>query len=295
MPRRRWSRQTVIEAIRDRQRRGLPMTCVQKDDSGLAAAGRKWFGSWPDAVLAAGLQPKVRRTWSRESVLEAIRDWRRRGLPLADVWTDDKGLYLAARRRFGSWCDALLAAGLPVERREKWSRERVIAMLQEYERQGVTNIRKRDKALAGAVTKYFGTLKKARLAAGLEKRRRMWSDKRIIETIQDQHVRGLPQSAGHWNCRLASAAARHFGCWDHALVAAGFRPKKRVRWTKDLVLHAIRSRHRRGLSLTVVWKEEPSLSGAAYRIFGGWHEALAAAGITPEEATETYSREPNKG
>ena len=219
--RRKWNKETVIAAIQERNRQGLPLTRVRRDDSGLESAGHKWFGTWRSAVVAAGLTSTFRRTWSKMSVVRAIQDRHQKGKSMATTWEDDKGLYLAARRRFGSWQNALSAAGLPTVRRRKWSQERIVALLREYECQNVANIRTYDKGLASAITKYFGTLRKARLSAGLEGRRKRWSKQRIIEAIQDHYVRGNGQRTGWSHSKLRHAAIRRFGGWRNALVAAG--------------------------------------------------------------------------
>lgn len=54
----------------------------------------------------------ARRRWTRQLVIEAIQIRHARGLPLTEVKKYDSGLEAAARRRFGGWPDAVLAAGL---------------------------------------------------------------------------------------------------------------------------------------------------------------------------------------
>lgn len=55
------------------------------------------------------------------------------------------------------------------------------------------------------------------------------------------------------------------------------------KWDKQRVLAAIRRCHEQGRSLTTVWRDNNSLYQAGWRYFGGWHQALAAAGIEPPE------------
>jgi hypothetical protein len=48
-----------------------------------------------------------------------------------------------------------------------------------------------------------------------------------------------------------------------------------------MVIEAVRARYERGQSLTSnIFKDDAALAGAAYRLFGGWRQALTAAGIT---------------
>jgi hypothetical protein len=67
---RRWSRRAVLTAIADRRGRGRPLhySAVVAEDEPLLGAARRLFGSWNDALRAAGLDPeKVRNL--RDGVL----------------------------------------------------------------------------------------------------------------------------------------------------------------------------------------------------------------------------------
>ena len=80
---------------------------------------------------------------------------------------------------------------------------------------------------------------------------------------------------------LHCAARNHFGSWNKAVLAAGLKPSRK-QWTEQMVIEAVRARHQRGQSLTSkVFEDDAALAGAAYRLFGGWRQALTAAGITP--------------
>ena len=58
------------------------------------------------------------------------------------------------------------------------------------------------------------------------------------------------------------------------------------KWTKQSVIDAIRSRHERGLPLSRVWTEDKPLFRAAVRTFGGWTQALLAAGLGAKTAAK---------
>lgn len=60
----------------------------------------------------------------------------------------------------------------------------------------------------------------------------------------------------------------------------------RERWSPERIIERLRARHAAGLALTTraVLREEPKLYYAACSHFGGWREALSAAGIDPAEA-----------
>ena len=64
------------------------------------------------------------------------------------------------------------------------------------------------------------------------------------------------------------AAKQHFGGWPHCMRAAGLVPKPRM--THEDVVAALQYRHRQGLLMTTVWKENVALYGNAKRFFGSW-------------------------
>jgi hypothetical protein len=83
---------------------------------------RAVFGSWNEAVAAAGFPPRYRR-WTDQEILDAFYAWRfKHGrLPRVIDWphaTDEHPSYHTASRRFGSWNAAVRAAGYQPYREE---------------------------------------------------------------------------------------------------------------------------------------------------------------------------------
>ena len=79
-------------------------------------AARKYFGSWDRAMKASGLKyisPKI-RTWSKEKVVEEIKNMRKRNIKVNHnyVYEHHRPLYSAGYRHFGNWRKTLEAAGL---------------------------------------------------------------------------------------------------------------------------------------------------------------------------------------
>jgi lipase chaperone LimK len=75
-------------------------------------------------MVAAGLAPEeflaaTGNRWSKERILEVIHARQREGKPInySAIRREDSALISAARRYFGNWSKALLAAGVDVERR----------------------------------------------------------------------------------------------------------------------------------------------------------------------------------
>ena len=81
---------------------------------------------------------------------------------------------------------------------------------------------------------------------------------------------------------IVSAARRHFGSWNKAVLAAGVKPTKLLRvipWNEERVIEAILTRALRNESLAARVVEPRSLVEAGHRFFGGWAAAVTAAGL----------------
>ncbi len=78
----------------------------------VAAGARRHFGGWKTAFEAAGCAPPETLTWTKDAVIAAIRDEVAKGLPVnsARIMRRNANLYVAGRRRFGTWAAALIAA-----------------------------------------------------------------------------------------------------------------------------------------------------------------------------------------
>ena len=121
---RRWGRERIIERIRELHHEGADLSWRSVSleiDPALAAAALRpnGFASWRQAIAAAGLDiEEVARyqAWDAERVVDEIRALHRAGEPMSSrlVQISNQSLFCAARRRFGSWDEALSAAGLDV-------------------------------------------------------------------------------------------------------------------------------------------------------------------------------------
>ena len=285
---RKWDKQKIIEAIRERQQRGLSLSTVWKDDISLYAAAKHHFHGWQNAMSAVGLAGELEGQWTRQRVVAAIKARRERGESMASTYHRENSLFVAACQLFGGWPDALQAAGLDGNHQRRWSRERIIKELRVLHRSSSTNIKRHDTALWGAARRYFGSLDAARLAAGQERPVKKWSTCRVVEAIQDRHVRGVSIQRADWkgDRSLANAANKYFGNWNNALKAAGLdhlvahqMPKRE--WTKEAVIEAIQNRNRLGLPIHGIRHDDGSLFHGANKHFGCWSEALSAAGFQP--------------
>ncbi len=121
----KWSKEKIVETIKDLQRQSIDISAsnISKNFIPLftAACSRRYFSSWSNAVKAAGIDydqildaGKARRRekltkWSKDEVLEQVRLAESKNL--LTTYRDRLALYSAARREFGSWKQALEAAG----------------------------------------------------------------------------------------------------------------------------------------------------------------------------------------
>lgn len=135
-----WSRAKIVAVIRELHDQGVDLspTAIQKSHSALfsSARSRSHFGTWRAAIVAAELDydqiKRLQQRWSRESILDQIRDCHAAGEELLhpDFKARHRSLYLAAcaHRYFGSWRRAVETAGLNHEtmREERvWTRARI--------------------------------------------------------------------------------------------------------------------------------------------------------------------------
>ena len=143
----------------------------------------------------------------------------------------DVRLAYAAKRRFGSWAKAVDAAGLtdriPIAKPlRRWSKQQVVDAIQRAVRDGVrlSDISKNEQGLYNAAKTHFGTWRKAVRAAGVSPTHRQWSKQAIIAEIRERQRQGESLASGHPDtCGLVAAAARYFGTWSAAMLAAGIQ------------------------------------------------------------------------
>ena len=266
-----WTRERIIRHILEREADGRPLTTGGKGvDHQLYCAGRRIFGSWRNAILAAGIPPERVLTWERwtpAKIVAKIRSIARRRRPLTtdQVERRYRNLVSAARRHFGSWSKAVLAAGVDptkLQRVVPWNRERVIeAILTRALRNEPLVARLVEpRSLVEAGQRFFGGWQAAVATAGLDpkvtdmppRRRKAsrrgrartriadapeefaqpWSKERVVELIRArvrEHHRINAWAVSRDHPALYAAGRRHLNSWDEALLAAGFDPAEHRR------------------------------------------------------------------
>ena len=319
---RRWNNEIITHTIRGLHDHGVPINFAairnnfaaqnlpflhsllgfESNGNSLFRAAYRRFGSWDNAVAAAGLKPDDARLdirWSRDRIIEVLRDLEAQKFPLneAAVRHDDmrtvqktierlfqrpiegKGFVAVARVHFGSWYAAVDAAGFDaraVRKQNQWSKELVVAGIQALALAGrplFAHHMAQDESEEGAQIVSSGT--------------------------------GFATTPG----MLLDRACAWFASWDDALNAAGLDPgevRKRgesVRWSVAKVILSIRALQARGLRIN--WQavcdadrdkfadtleevlgtrvQPHALLGAGAARFGSWDRALAAAGFDPQD------------
>lgn len=113
-----WSEESICWHIISRHgREPLNYYYYVKHYPDVHAAAERFFGGWKYAIEACGFDySKIRKyqEWSRERVIEEIRDAYKRGKSLSSnyVQNNNKPLYMAAVKRFKSWGSAVRASGI---------------------------------------------------------------------------------------------------------------------------------------------------------------------------------------
>jgi hypothetical protein len=260
MPRRKWSREKIIEEIRRLAEEGHPLNIskVRKEFSSLVsiACSKKYFGSWRAAVEAAGINYNdviKAHKWTKEEIIERIKSLYSKGEDLRPkALSKDKenaALLSAARdpRYFGSWRAAVEAAGINYDEVAKQMREREVEQIKE---------------------------------SILKEIRQLYEEKGPEEI----------KSAWKNHPKLFRKARHRFGSWQKAVEAAGLNYTeivKRRKWTKEDIIEAIRKLYAEGkdLRISAVQREAPALLASAQSKshFGSWRKAVEAAGINYDE------------
>ena len=202
----------------------------------------KRFGSWDDAVRRAGLAPRSRvwRRYTDEELIDALQ--RAAGelgrAPTSKDLERTKGLPapLTYQTRFGSWSNALRAAGF-TPGRSRYTDEELLDDLQRIASElGRTpnseDLRKREGyANTGTYQARFGSWSEALRQAGFTAPLVRYTDDELIDALQHaaellgrrptaddlRDLEGLPDPTTYYD---------HFGTWQNALLAAGLTDRK---------------------------------------------------------------------
>lgn len=234
--RQRWDQESVKRAIQDRAASSerLNAKAVEMENSRLIAAARRLYGNWNNALLAAGVDPtsvrppstrRPRGSWSRETIIEQIRRYADREVPLYahHMRGVDNSLVSAATYYFGSWAQALEAAGEDpgsIRRNIPRDSEQIIGAIRDLTTAQVSvrdfSIRRHHRALYGAAQKHFGSWRNALKVSGVEESGRgpnsRWSREDMQAIVLEYVAVGYPLSrVFRRHSHLKAAILREWG------------------------------------------------------------------------------------
>lgn len=262
----KWTREEIIRRILDCDAKGYSLTVSHLGISQPPyQAGTRIFGSWRNALQAAGISPNRSRAdkWRPAKILLVIRKLSQRRRPLRKKELEERfgNLVSAARRIFGSWSKAILASGVDPVRLQRitpWTRERVLEVLltRALRNEPIAARAMEPRSIVDAGRRLFGSWPATLEAAGLD--------------LATALIRPRPTKP----CAAASFIADRVS-----------EPPLKPSWNPDTVVAAIRARlhQQKPLNAKTMLQEENSLYRAGRRYFKSWRNALLAAGLCPDK------------
>src|SRR5882672_2120050 len=254
--------------------------------------------------LATSILGFMRRVWNKGTILLTLRNLHQEGRDISYNRLAKKmqSLVSAAAYHFGSYRKAVERAGIDyaeVARRPRWTKPLIIQMIKQAKRKDndlhwSAVSRRRDElgraAFASLQDRLFGSWDRALHAAGLDadeiSRYRKWDRNTIVAELKERYSDEEALNSGALQREdpgVHAAAVRHFGTYDSALKAAGFKPdrlRQRRKWTREQVIRELKrfANSNGGLRDADLRSENPALYGAALRHFKNLSTAKRAVG-----------------
>ena len=237
----RWSRERIVVAIQQwTAENGSPPTAamwarggIPRDRFPAKSTVIEVFGSWNVALTEAGAL--CRRTrWPRERIVVAIQQWTAEhgSPPTCRTWGRSASPYdypvkTTVMEVFGSWNAALTEAGVGLSVRERrWTRESVIAAIQEWSAQHGCPPRPEVWARAGVPRDRFPSTSLVQKVCG------SWHkalDDASVLPVREQRWRNLDPAFGHWLAGLIDGE----GCFTVSRQSHGYGARFRLSLRDD--------------------------------------------------------------
>jgi len=170
-----------------------------------------------------------------KTVVKEIRRRARAGMPLNSGANRGDWLYASAVKYLGSWKAAVEAAGFDYEQ-VRWRPEadmaeaEVKAELKRLAASGEQLLAANHPKLSRAARLHFGSWRGALAAAGLPEAHRFWTRQRIVKELRERQRAGkalTTKGVLRDDRSLHDAIYRRFDSWNHALVTAKVKKKRR--------------------------------------------------------------------
>ena len=342
-----WSKEKIISEFQAIKLSGEPINhlALRKNHYQLICAAKNYFGSYKAAMEAAGFNPdqerlksgpakgSSQRKWDKDKVITELQGLKTNGesISIGLLRKNHSSLLYAMKYHFGSWAEAVFAAGFDSEKEKsnfsskegkeqkgkKWNKEKIVGKLQKIKTNGEPlnsgYLLKYYRDLEAAIHNYFGPWAVAITTAGFdpEKERKRfsqsrreskgsrnrlsysrWNKDKIIAELQrlklnGEHINYNYLKKNHRG--LFNAIKHYFGSLSEAVAAAGFDSKKEKqwskKWSKEKVISELQTLQSSGeqINYSYLKQNNPNLISAMERYFGSWTKAIIAAGLHPEK------------
>lgn len=241
----RWTKEEVCKQLRDlyKKRMFTDIRALSLKYTKLYGACCRYYGGGLAALKAAGIDYEELlgehpRRWTKGRIIVEIqrRDKQGKTLHLAAIMRNEPPLRrfcYAVLHQFGTWREALRAAGLTLDtvqsRERKWPQERVIQEIRRRHVEGkllnTDRMLREDLALHTAGRRHFGTWKKAVEKAGINYNQYVrgglygWTRAKTQRAIWERLVanRGSRKEIQEQSPSLYRAAMHYFHTWEGAV------------------------------------------------------------------------------
>ncbi|MBO1306312.1 hypothetical protein JZO70_09080 [Enterococcus sp. 669A] len=239
---------------------------------------RPRFGSWKKFVLQAGLEPPIPKPKiTNEELIEQVQKQAAElgRTPTAPEFKNRK----TAQKRFGSWNNFILSAGLKTnDRKLKITNEEFIERVQKQAQElGRTPLRSEFEKGDVAASR-FGNWTNFLRSAGLEPKNPRLSNEELIARVQARAAE-LGRTPLKTEFFHNEAAINRFGSWANFLQSASLEHEGQYMSKKELVKRLKEQKAELGRT---PHKAEFKHSSTADKRFGSWKAFLSYAGLGPK-------------
>ncbi|MGG3890229.1 hypothetical protein [Metabacillus fastidiosus] len=251
------------------------------------------------------IKKKPHGYWKKEeNIVKEIQERVNRKLSLSSSIVDkeDKGLYLAGVRFFGSWGKAVEKAGYNYSAyrlQNTWNKDKIKEkILNRYENNlsiSSRDIQKQDKNLYNACLIHFGSYSSAIQHIGLDydsiRKQKDWSKEKVSRLLLNRYNNGLPMNDMNLqkaDSALYSRSMFYFGSYRNALTSIGLDYElisKKINWSKEKIIKELISRYIRNepMNSLAVQFDNKALYAACVNYFGNYRDACIGAGLDYEQ------------
>ena len=224
----------------------------------------KLFGSWNNAVEMALGKSKVRVSYTREEIIEKIREqYNKNGKVTKDTFKHTQYV----RKYFGSWENAMIEVLGFVNKINNYTKEDITERMREhYKKYG--EIRAKEFKHSHLAIRSFGSWLKALKAAGIRQNRYVLTKEEVIEAIKREY-----QEKGVVNRRKfphISQIKKYYRSWSHAteeVLGINNFPQ----YTKEEVIDLMKNHYRKNRSIRA---DDFKHLALVIKYFGSWKNGL---------------------